>query len=270
MLELWNIALYHPLLNLLIWFYKLTGNFGWAVILLTVGLRAIMTPMVWNSMKAMKKQQELAPELAKLKEKFKDDKQGLMTAQAELYKQHGLNPAAGCLPQILQIVVLIALFNSFNLVLNTSAGELVAKINPLLYSFNKLAENAQVSTWFYGFNLIKPDLMHIPGLSFGLPGILVLGSALVQFLSSKMMMPVVSAEMKLAKKTEDKTDDIMASSQEQMLYMFPIMTVIFGYQFPAGLVLYWLVFSLASMVQQYFATGWGGLSPWIKRIGLLK
>src|SRR3989344_9462629 len=162
MIEIWNTALFYPLLNLLIWFYKLTGNFGWAVIMLTVGLRAIMTPMVWNSMKAMKKQQELAPELAKLKIEFKDKKQELMTAQAELYKKNGINPASGCLPQILQIVVLIALFNAFNLVLHTPAAELVTKLNPLLYAFNQLSANTQISTWFFGFNLIKPDLFYIP------------------------------------------------------------------------------------------------------------
>lgn len=258
MIEIWNTALFYPLLNLLIWLYKLTGNFGWAVISLTVALRAIMTPLVWNSMKAMKKQQELAPELAKLKLEFKDKKQELMTAQAELYKKNGINPASGCLPQILQIVVLIALFNAFNLVLKSPISDVVSK----LYSFNQLPANTTISTWFYNVNLVKPDLINIPGIKFALPGVIVLITALVQFLSSKMMM----AE----KAVKADPDDVMASTSEQMLYMFPIMTIIFAYQFPAGLVLYWLVFSLVSGIQQYFATGWGGLTPWIKRLGLLK
>ncbi len=262
MIEIWNTALFYPLLNLLIWLYKLTGNFGWAVISLTVALRAVMTPLVWDSMKAMKKQQELAPELAKLKLEFKDKKQELMTAQAELYRKNGINPASGCLPQILQIVVLIALFNAFNMVLNTPASEIVAKLNPTLYSFNKLAEGTQISPWFYSINMVKPDLVNIPGIKFALPGVLVLLSALVQFLSSKMMM----AE----NPTKADPDDVMASTSEQMIYMFPIMTIIFAYQFPAGLVLYWLVFSLVSGIQQYYATGWGGLTPWLKRAGLLK
>lgn len=270
MINIWNTLLFYPLLNALIWLHQITGNFGWAVILLTVGLRAVMTPVVWSSMKNMKKQQELNPEIAKLKEKFKDDKQGLMTAQADLYKKHGLNPVSGCLPQVLQIVVLIALFNAFNLVLHTPVAELVAKLNPMLYPFNQLAVNAQISTWFFGIDLIKPNLVNIPGLPFAVPGILVILSALVQFLSSKMMMPEVKLEKKLAKVTEEKTDDIMAASSEQMLYMFPFMTLIFGYQFPAGLVLYWFVFSLVSGVQQYLATGWGGLTPWLRRLGLLK
>ncbi|MBI5358183.1 membrane protein insertase YidC [Candidatus Amesbacteria bacterium] len=258
MIEIWNTTLFYPLLNLLMWLYKLTGNFGWAVISLTVALRAIMTPLVWNSMKAMKKQQELAPELAKLKIEFKDKKQELMTAQAELYKKNGINPASGCLPQILQIVVLIALFNAFNLVLKSPTSEVVSK----LYAFNQLPANTTISTWFYNINLVKPDLITIPGMKFALPGVLVLLAALVQFLSSKMMM----AEN--APKADP--DDVMASSQEQMIYMFPLMTIVFGYQFPAGLVLYWLVFSLVSGIQQYYATGWGGLTPWIKRLGLLK
>ena len=266
MIELWNTALFYPLLNLLIWFYKLTGNFGWSIIMLTVGLRAIMTPMVWNSMKAMKKQQELAPELAKLKVEFKDKKQELMSAQAELYKKNGINPASGCLPQILQIVVLIALFNAFNLVLNSPLSDVISK----LYTFNQLPLGTTLSTWFYGINLLKPDLIYIPGISFGLPGLMVILSAAIQFLSSKMMMPEVQAIKKLAKETEEKSDDIMASSQEQMIYMFPLMTIVFGYQFPAGLVLYWFVFSLVSGIQQYYATGWGGLTPWLKRLGLLK
>ncbi len=258
MIELWNTALFYPLFNLLMWLYQLTGNFGWAVISLTVGLKAVMTPLVWNSMKAMKKQQELAPELAKLKVEFKDKKQELMAAQAELYKKNGINPVSGCLPQILQIVVLIALFNAFNLVLNTPASDIVAKMNPILYSFNQLARDTVITTWFYGINLLKPDLIYLPGIAFGLPGIMVILSAAIQFLSSKMMM----AEN--APKADP--DDIMASSQQQMLYMFPIMTIVFAYQFPAGLVLYWLVFSLVSGIQQYYATGWGGLTPWIKYI----
>ena len=84
------------------------------------------------------------------------------------------------------------------------------------------------------------------------------------------MSPVVAAEEKLAQKTPSEADDTAVAMQQQMLYMFPLMTLIFGYQFSSGLVLYWLVFSLVSMVQQYYATGWGGLAPWLKKINLLK
>lgn len=262
MLDLWNNLLFWPLLNGLVFFYKITGNFGWAIIALTSVLRLITTPLVFTSLKASKKMQDLAPDLAILKEKHKDDKQALMTAQSELYKKNGLNPAAGCLPQIFQIVILIALFNAFNTILSTPPTEILAKINPLLYSSNKLDQGTVLSTQFFSWNLIHPDIYKIPGLPIPLPGFLLLVSAIVQFLSSKMMMP--------EKKIQTDKDDAMAASQEQMVYMFPLMTLLFGAQFPSGLVLYWLVFSALSMVQQYFVSGWGGLSSWLKRLGMVK
>lgn len=255
MSDLWNLLLFHPLLNSLIFLARFTGDLGWSIILLTIGLRVVMTPLVLPSLKASKKMADLAPELAALKEQHKDDKQGLVTAQTELYKQHGLNPAAGCLPQIVQILVLIALFNAFNTVLKPNGQSLVEHLNPILYPVNKLPADFRLSTLFYGRELTKPDLIHIPGLPVALPGFFVLASALVQFISSKMMMPSTKAVAKVAKTTSDDTDDVMAATQTQMLYMFPIMTVFFGYQFQFGLVLYWLVFSLVSIVQQYIANG---------------
>ena len=269
MIELWNSLLFHPLLNSLIFLDRLTGSFGWSVILLTVILRLAMTPLVLPSLRLSKKMQDLAPELAKLKELHKDNKTALMTAQAELYKQHGANPASGCLPQVIQILVLIALFNAFNSVLVPN-GNLTEKLNPTLYSFNRLSDDFQLSTKFLYFDLAKPDVFKVPNLPLPLPGALLLLTGIIQLLQSKMMAPVVKAEEKVAQKTPGDTDDAMVAAQQQMLYMFPVMTIIFGYQFPSGLVLYWLVFSLVSMAQQYYATGWGGLAPWLSRFGLLK
>ena len=191
MIELWNLLLFHPLLNLLIGFARLTGDLGWSIILLTVGLRLAMTPLVIPSLKVSKKMQDLAPELAALKAQFKDNKQGLVTAQAELYKKHGLNPAAGCLPQIIQILVLIALFNAFNTVLKPNGSALISKLNPVLYSFNQLSDDFRLTTSFLGLELSKPNVFSLPGIPFPLPGIFLLLSAAIQFLSSKMMLPEV-------------------------------------------------------------------------------
>ena len=261
MLELWKLLLEYPLLNALIALTRVTGGLGWSIILLTIGLRLIMTPLVIPSLKASKKMQDLAPDLAALKTQYKDDKQGLIKAQAELYKKNGLNPAAGCLPQIIQILVLIALFNAFNTVLKPNGQSLVEHLNPVLYAVNKLPSDLRLSTSFYGLELTKPDLIHIPGLPVPLPGLFVLASALIQFASSKMMMPEVKAAAKVAKSTPNDSDNIMAATQTQMLYMFPLMTIFFGYQFQFGLVLYWLVFSAVSKLHEYIGSGWGGLTP---------
>ena len=270
MIELWNTLLFHPLVNALIFLARYTGDLGWSIIWLTVGLRLVMTPLVIPSLKSGKKMAELAPELEKLKIQYKDDKKGLATAQAELYKKHGFNPAAGCLPQIVQILVLISLFNAFNSFLRPNGHDLVTKLNPLLYSNNQLPADFKLSTHFYNLELSKPDVIKVSGLPLPIPGIFLLLTGVIQFLSSKMMLPAVKKLEKQAEKTEGQTDDMMAATQQQMLYMFPVMTIIFGYQFPSGLVLYWLVFSLVSMVQQYMVTGWGGLTPWLGKLGVVK
>jgi membrane protein insertase Oxa1/YidC/SpoIIIJ len=85
-----------------------------------------------------------------------------------------------------------------------------------------------------------------------------------------MLLPAVAAEKKVVEKTATDTDDAMVEAQKQMLYLFPLMTVVVGFQFPSGLVLYWLVFSAVSSLQQYSVTGWGGLTPHLKKIGMLK
>lgn len=269
MINIWNSLLFYPLINALMFLHQLTGSLGWAIIVLTVALRFLMTPLVLPGLRLSKKMTELAPEVAKLKEKYKDDKTTLATAQAELYKSHGANPASGCLPQILQIVILITLFNALNLVLKSN-GDLPSRLNAILYSFNRLPSNFNLSTRFFYLDLSQPDVFRLPNIPLPLPGVFLLFSALVQFITSKMMSPVITAEQKLAQKTATDTDDTAVAMQQQMLYMFPVMTLIFGYQFSSGLVLYWLVFSLVGLVQQYQVTAWGGLTPWIIRLRLIK
>lgn len=229
-----------------------------------------MTPLVLPSLKLSKKIQELAPELAKLKEKFKDDKQGLVTAQAQLYKEHGANPASGCLPQVVQLLILIALFSVFNLILKAGSEPLADKLNPQLYSFNKLPGDFHVNSSFLYLNLTKPDTFSLPGLPIPLPGLFLILSALTQLINSLMMNPVYKSEKKVAEKTKESSDDAMVEAQKQMSYMFPLMTLFIGFQFPSGLVLYWTVFSIFSSIQQYFVSGWGGLKPWLIKLNLIK
>jgi YidC/Oxa1 family membrane protein insertase len=266
----WNTVLLYPLLNALVGLYRLTGDLGWSIILLTIGLRLLMTPLIMPGLRLSKKMQDIAPELTKLKQQYKNDKQGLMLAQAQLYKEHGANPASGCLPQVIQLLVLIALYSALNSVLKSDGQALVSHLNPMLYVFNQLPTDFHLSTRFFYMDLVKPDLFRIPGLPFPLPGLFVFLAAAVQFLSSKMMTPAVVAEKKVAAKTETPSDDTMVAVQQQMLYMFPLMTLVLGISFPAGLVLYWFVFSAISMFQQYVATGWGGLTPWLKQLNLIK
>src|SRR3989344_6331102 len=126
----WNLILVNPMLNVLAGFYQLIGSLGLSIILLTILIRTILIPVMLPSMKTMQKQRELQPELDKLKKKYKHDKKKQAEAQMELFKQHGLNPAAGCLPQVLMIVILIALYG---VIIKFANGIDVSNINNLLY-----------------------------------------------------------------------------------------------------------------------------------------
>lgn len=267
MAAIWNSLLYQPLINALIFFYQvLFHNFGLAVIVLTGLLRVVLVPLTLPSMKAAEKIRELAPELEKLKVKYKDDKQGLAKAQMDLYRQHGANPAAGCLPQIVQLLILIALYQAFIQVLRTDGQETITKLNAILYPALKLPVETVINTKFLWLNLSKPDIFRISGVPFPLPGLFLLLAALVQFVSSKMMAPAVAQAQKEAKKTPEKTDDMASMMSGQMLYLFPLMTIFIGFSFPSGLVLYWFVFSLFTAIQQYYVSGWGGLTPWVEKL----
>ncbi len=263
---MWQQFLYHPILNLLVFFYQvLFQNFGLAILAMTVVLRAALLPLVIPTLKVAKKQKELAPELEKLKKKHKGNKEKLAKAQMELYREHGINPAAGCLPQILQLVVLIALYQAFIQILN-SDGQQVIEMNKILYfDFLKLDPGRALNVRFGPWNLTKPDPFYL------LP--ILAGGA--QFLLAKMMRPATLRGAEKAKETPDKSDDLMYNMQKQMLYLMPLMTVFIGWRLPAGLVLYWLATTIFSLFQQYFVSGWGDLAAvkrgcklWLKKVNL--
>jgi len=95
-------------------------------------------------------------------------------------------------------------------------------------------------------------------------------AALFQFLAAKMMTPYQKLEAKIAKKTPGSTDDMQVTMQKSMSLTFPLFTLIFGLSFPSGLALYWLLFSFWQLWQQYKTSGWGGLTPLVLKLGLLK
>lgn len=269
-MNIFQLALIQPLTNGLILFYKLLfSNMGLAIIGFSLFLRFALNPLTAPYMNSMKKMKEVQPQLDKLKKKYKDNPKGLMAAQSELYKQRGVNPTSGCLPYLLQIVILIALFNVFTQVLSAN-GDTISKVNNLLYAPLKFSEGTSLNTGFLYLDVRNPDVFRFPGLPFPLPGPILILAGLIQFLSAKMNVPVVKEEKKIAKKTEGSADDMAVAMQSSMIYTFPAMTILFGINFPSGLALYWCLFSIFQMWQQYKTSGWGGLTPWLNRIGLVK
>jgi YidC/Oxa1 family membrane protein insertase len=101
-----------PILNVLHWLYGMVHNYGVAIILLTILLKIITFPLTYKSVKSMKEMAKIQPQLAKLREKYKDDKESLNKEMLTLMREHGYNPAAGCLPMLIQMPIFFALYRA--------------------------------------------------------------------------------------------------------------------------------------------------------------
>lgn len=248
--QLWNTLLYQPILLVLININGLLHNFGFSILALTILINTLLIPLRVPAQKSALKMQNLKPHLDVIKKKHGKDPKKLQEEQMKLYKEHGVNPAGGCLPLIVQFIILIALYQVLMGVITHGKIDGVA-----------------IQTQFLWFNLTKPDPFYI----------LPIVTGLSQFILSKMMYPpkkktIQDSKMIEKKKTEkDKKEnpDFMSemgdAMQTQMIYFMPIMTTIFALQFPSGLSLYWVTSTVFSIIQQYFINGLGGLSTWIKK-----
>jgi len=172
----------------------------------------------------------------------------------DLYKEEGINPLSGCLPQIAQIAVLIIFFSAFNLVSDYSIGKgTVQGINSHLISSFQINQDFKFDVGFLGSRMSDtPSGIFKSGFSalWILPFILLVGSGALQYLSAKMMMPSPKVDEKMVEKTKDKEDDMMGMMRTQSLYMMPAMTIFIGWGFSLGMLLYWFVNSAVMLGQQ--------------------
>lgn len=226
-------------------------NLGLTIIVIAVGSRLLFWPLSRTSLQHNKKMQDIQPKLNELKKKHKDDRKRLSEEQMKLFKEHGINPAAGCLPLIVQIVVVLFLYQ-------VVGGLLKHGLN----------------TQFLFWNLANPDVFKVTGIPFAVPGALILVTALATLIQSKMMLPnpvPVNKEDK-PKEAEQKQDfsQAMQNAQGQMLFLTPLLIAFAGTTLPAGLGLYWLVSTVLGIIQQYKVAGPGGLQSWLKKLNLMK
>ncbi|MFW6143803.1 MAG: YidC/Oxa1 family membrane protein insertase [Patescibacteria group bacterium] len=237
---MWNTIFVQPILNLLVAFYHLLfSNFGLAIIGMTLFVRLLLFPLSLPALRMSKRQQDLKPELDKLREKYKDDKEKLAQAQMEFMRKHNLNPALGCLPQIIQFVFLIALYQVFRRFLS-DGGFAIQELNNLLYfDFLRFPSTAQINTRFLYLDLTKPDPYYI----------LPIVSGVLQYGLMKFMRPSKKKDV-----AEESDNDIMSGMQGQMAFLFPLMTVFIGFKLQSGLVVYWLMGIVVSMLQQLWVS----------------
>ncbi len=230
--------IYQPIYNLLIGFYNIFGDFGIAIIILTLIIKAALIPLSRKQIKSQKEMQELQPKIKELQKKYKNDKERLSKETMALYKKHKVNPAAGCLPLIIQMVVFIAMYR---VIKDLSENSSLVVHNEKLYSFISQPEN--INGYFLGImNLAEPNVA------------LAIITALAQFYQLKMMQTKNEKKEKNEEKKEKKgnTPDFASLMQKQMLIIVPIMTLFIGLRFPSGLALYWLTSTAFMIVQQWY------------------
>ena len=226
-----NIILYQPLFNALIFLYQhLPGHdFGIAVIVLTVLIRLTLYPLASQGIRSQKALSSLQPKMKEIQEKFKNDKAKLGKEMMELYQKEKINPFSGCLPLLIQMPILLALFLVFKTLENgLEVGEL-----QMLYSFIPYSDH--INTMFLG--IIDLTAASIP---------LAILTGLVQYYQVKMVMPSKSS----LRKSGGKTQDFSQMMQKQMLYFFPAFTVLILWQLPSAIALYWFFATLFTIFQQ--------------------
>jgi YidC/Oxa1 family membrane protein insertase len=233
--------------------YDVFGDIGIAIILVTILIRLLLIPLFRRQIVSQRRLQALQPELSEIRRRYKGDRNKQSQEQMKLYSERGVNPAAGCLPSVLQLFLLLPMYYVF------TAGLQAPDISSMLTVFGVQVVNVTCQApgnalvpcinptlhWLLGLNASQPAvLFHV--LGFGVSIIAVI-SALLQLVQSRMMMPPAT--------------DQQARAQQQAFMIVPLISIVYGSFLPAGLFIYWIVTTLFSIVQQYLTVGWGSLFP---------
>jgi len=227
-MQIFFIVFYQPIFNLLVWLYNnIPGHdLGVAIIILTFLIRLLLYIPSKKSIKAQKNLSSIQPEIEKIKEKYKDDKEKMGPELMALYKEKKVNPFSTCLPLLIQLPFLFAIYQVFfnGLTKDDATSALYSFVpnpgilNPLAFGFFDLSEKSILVAILAG---------------------------LAQYWQSKMLMG------------KNKQGGMAGAMSNQMLYIMPIVTIIIGAQFPAGLTFYWFLSTAFSIVQQYIVLGFG-------------
>jgi len=223
MLYIYHLILYRPLLNILIFFYNTIAfqDLGLAIIFLTLLIRLILFPIFQKSTRQQLVMQRLQPKIKQVQDNHRGDREKQTQAIMALYKEHGVNPFSGFLLLLIQLPILIALYQIFLKSLNSGFLE-------GLYGFLRVPE------------FINPTLLGLINLKER--SILIVGlAALAQYFQGLLALPKIAADQKPAPAEK---------LSRQMVFVGPLITVAIFYNLPAAIGLYWVVSSLFSIFQQ--------------------
>ncbi len=239
--DFFDLVLINPLTNLYVLLTVISGNAGAAVILLTIIIRLVTLPLFVRQMHTMRAMAAIQPRMQEIQKKYKDPKRR-SEEQMKLYREMGINPL-GCLSSmIIQMPILMALYQTFRHALATTPESLIG-LSDRLYGWSVLREAVPLDDSFLWLNLGRPDPFVIPLLT-----------AISTYVLQKMS-------------TLPPTDEKQAAQNNMMNMMMPL---IFGWitiSLPSGLGLYYVLSNLVGMVMQYFYVGRGAFN-WRALVGL--
>lgn len=226
--SIFTLVCYQPLLNLLVFTYNIVPghDIGLVIIIITLIIKLILYPFSKKTIEAQKAMNILQPKVEALKLKYKDDKEAQAKEMMQLYKEHKINPLSSCLPLLIQLPFLIAIYSVFSTGLKNGSLDLLYPV---------ITNPGHINSLAFGFiDMAKPQI------------ILAVLAGGAQFWQTKMMM----SKRPEIKSDASKDEDMAAIMSKQMLYMMPIMTVVIGWNLPSGLVFYWLLLTVFTALQQ--------------------
>ncbi|HEU4808586.1 MAG TPA: YidC/Oxa1 family membrane protein insertase [Homoserinimonas sp.] len=296
----WDV-IFLPLFNALIGLYSLLfSDLGLGIIALTVIIRTLLAPLFVRQIRSQKEMQRMQPLVREIQRKHKGNARKISEESSALYREHGVNPLGGCLPLLVQLPILIALYQALirasSVVSFTPSENQQASFNQFLADtpgIEALPSN-QYHIPFDGSCAVPPDFHpFLPlncqlidpvkldaavgttmewltnpftGISLDLAQIDQAFSVFVFGTFAISALAIIAGVMQFiqVRMTTPRGGgggDPTAATTQTMTYLFPIMTVVWGGIFPSGLVLYWIVYTGYLIVQQYLIMGWGNLFP---------
>jgi YidC/Oxa1 family membrane protein insertase len=256
---MWNTLILYPFTNVLLWIYDVIGhNFGIAIILFTILIRAVTWPLNAQQLKSAKVMQDLQndKEWQEIQKKYGKDREKMAQEQMRIYKERGINPFASCLPTVIQFPIIIGLYQSIiHALASTPLGLL--QLAQGLYPFLNTAALIPLNSKFLWMDLGRPEGVVIPGLSFsflpyGIPTLAIV-VAVTTYLQTKLTMPPSSTS----------PGDQSAMMGNMMSIYMPLLLGYFALNFASGLAVYFIASNVLGIVQ-YASMGrvnWRNLLP---------
>ncbi|MCG2784628.1 MAG: YidC/Oxa1 family membrane protein insertase [Anaerolineae bacterium] len=252
---MWDTLIVTPMTNILLLIYAFVGNFGIAIILFTILIKAATHPLMASQIKSSARMQELmqSEDWQKIQAKYKDDKEKLAQEQMRVYKEQGVNPLGSCLPTLIQFPVIIGLYQSINRVMGASPVQLIDLVrsitDPLWSWMGNVIPAASlnallpINNHFLWMNLGQPERILTDILPFGGLPTLAIIVGLTTYIQTKLtVMPSASP------------NDQSAQMTQMMGIYMPLMLFWFSLNFASGLAVYFIASNLAG-IAQYAALG---------------